>query len=59
LYGIRTNFSVVNNTFYRNKVEKGGAAISISNGYLSILGSIFKENNSSHYGSAIYCADKS
>jgi len=59
LYGIRTNFSVVNNTFYQNKVEKGGAAIAIFNGYLSILSSTFKDNNSSHYGAGIYGADKS
>jgi len=40
-------------------LKTGGAAIAILNGYLSVLDTTFKENNSSQYGAAIYGAEKS
>jgi len=51
---VESNASVVNNTFYSNKVVYSGAAISTIRGYSSIQGSIFRENESRLEGAAIY-----
>jgi len=56
LYGYKTNFSVVNNTFNKNVVENNGAAIAILDGYLSILDSHLINNTALESG-VLYSKD--